>query len=184
MQNPSRKDDAMFRFLSKNSEKLTRRNRCRLGLETLEGREVPAVATVVFTPVNETTDFANTIAAAKVLATRPMLETDVQGSLAVGDVDVFRLELPNTQVLTIGAQARGAVGLAAATPKLTLMNASGQAIATEAAGSGLGVRVSSGTYYVSIANATAEARTSATYTMQVRPIGLTDGNTDPGLLQS
>jgi hypothetical protein len=156
-------------------------NRCRLRIESLEAREMPAAGPVVFTTVTEAGDFGNTIAAAMSIATKPMLETDIKGVLATkSDVDLFRLDLSRAQIVTLDARMRG-IGLTPAirTPKLTLMDSKSHVITSSITGS-IGTRITPGTYFVSIESG---GKGTASYTMQVRPIGLDDGNTDPRLLQ-
>lgn len=150
-------------------------------------------APVVFSIIAEPTlgaaniDFADapgsTVEFLPTVLTSPMMESRVSGRLATGaDVDVVKIRLEQGQILTADAEFSGLDTrlYGRATPRLTLFDGAGQALA---AGMQLGYRIlRSGDYYLGMSAVSRfidPSSYSANYTIHIRPIGLASNDLDP-----
>jgi hypothetical protein len=115
----------------------------------------------------------------------PMMQTRIQGDFGRGtslfsttntpDVDMFRIQLAKGQYLN--------TRLDVADARLTLYNSRAKVAAKMWQPDSLYRVRESGTYYLRLADMSGGA-TQRPYTLDVRPIGITNGHIDPKLLQS
>ncbi|HTK77096.1 MAG TPA: hypothetical protein VL371_17655 [Gemmataceae bacterium] len=154
----------------------------RLGIEALEERSLMTTAPLVFSTIQEGIgDFGNTTTTARTGSVAPMMATQIQGKLSSGaDVDMFRVSLKQGQIFTADADspalfAPARFGTPVPAPRLSLLNSSGVAVATNVAEAGQSLEyraAQSGTYYVKVTDSLPSSTSAVSYSLDLRPIGL------------
>jgi hypothetical protein len=151
-------------------------------VEVLEDRVVLTTPPIIYTTLHEVGDAGSTLSTAQNVPLAPMLETQILGTQSLrSNLDLFKVQLGQGQILTadISSSSGGGI-LGTRFPHLSLLDRSGVSQQARQAGKGQNIEfrvAQSGTYYVRV-DWTGLARAAASYTLNIRPIGLENGTLD------
>jgi hypothetical protein len=152
----------------------------------LEDRVVLTSPPIIYTTLQGVGDAGSTMSTAQDVPLAPMLETQILGTQSLrSNVDMFRVQLGEGQILTADISSRGIGLFGTRAPHLSLLDSAGAIQADRQAGNGrdLESRVAQpGTYYVRVEWTSLGFASAASYTLNIRPIGLDNGTLDASWL--